>query len=332
MRRSNVWLVFRIIVVGALAVAAVFLYRQKAKEVTLAAETEEVAVSRYFDAQGVIVEGVLDGVSGVSISRYANNTEESHKYLQQIVRLGNYPREEFQGAEVYEIALLNAAGEAVIPEETVNCYISLPAELQNMKGNTYVVYRIMGDMGVEHAAFLKGNELVIRTKQNGTYVVAKLMQEPASEKPTAVEDEAGQLLAEIPVQPTVAAQPTVTATQAVPRESAGTEENRQAEAAASVQERPEEPAVPAQAEPEAAAAVSDPVQDPAGNPEAQAASFHTVAKVNLRAGMSTEEAVLTVLEPGTPLSVLQAAENSEWVMVSANGQIGYVNVQYVGAD
>jgi hypothetical protein len=52
--------------------------------------------------------------------------------------------------------------------------------------------------------------------------------------------------------------------------------------------------------------------------------------VNLRSGPGTDQPVLCVLEPGTPVTI--AGASGDWLEVAAKGQAGFVNVQFVAQE
>src|SRR3954466_15265889 len=56
----------------------------------------------------------------------------------------------------------------------------------------------------------------------------------------------------------------------------------------------------------------------------------TTTRVNLRSGPGTENAALTVLAAGTPLTIL--ADAGEWLKVDAAGTQGFVNAKFVAQD
>ena len=76
---------------------------------------------------------------------------------------------------------------------------------------------------------------------------------------------------------------------------------------------------------------ADPVAPPAQAVAAplSGASGATTTETNLRSGPSADTAVLTVLPPGTPLSIDGPAENG-FVPVTGNGTSGWVAAQLVG--
>lgn len=318
MEKKTILLILRAVILCALCVAAGILYINKSKETLVAAAPDAVSVRRFYDNCGLIVEGVAADVNSMTVNYTADGTEETIGYLQAVNGQVD-SAEEVSGATAYEITLLDEAGEAVQSGEMFSCYISLPEELRNKDGNTYEAYRVENGTAEAQMTFQKGNDLVLTTDRNGVYVVVKL-------QPTAGEEEPVQAEAEVSVETDAEILPEDTETA-----EAGTEEQTETPSAT-----PTPTPRPAEENPREVNEETTTAQNAADDADAAQgqntqSGYYALGRVNVRAGMSTDDAVIMTLEKDTPIEVIGVAQGSEWALVKVGDRSGYVNIQFIGA-
>ena len=319
MGKKRVFLAVRIVIVSVLAVVAVFFYISKPKGDKTAVTREVITVKRLFDNPDLIIEGVLKDVNSVTVKVYPAETEENYGYKQIVIAQSGHTADDIANAVAYEVSLYDKAGKIVEPEEKFNCYIALPEEMSALGGDMYVVYRVDGNVAKEQPAYLKGKDLVVMADQNGVYMVIKL--QPA----TSEEDEPVLEAAEVDAETDVENLPEDTETA-----EAGTEEQTETPSAT-----PTPTPRPAEENPREANEETTNAQNAANGADAAQGQntqtgYYALGRVNVRAGMSTDDAVITTLEKDTPIEVIGVAQGSEWALVKVGDRSGYVNIQYIG--